>query len=429
MVSTQLIVVIVLLTLPVTASATVGFSPMSVVSASDYDGAYSTNVDTVSAETQTPVGSVRFAHSPDNFPLTDAHGNPVDSNQELYSAETLETVDKPPLASEPSWVDSDGDGLDDRLELSVGTDVSSSDTDGDGLDDLAEVVRYDTDPLDNDTDDDGILDSTEFRLGLSPTVSDATSGPDTDGDGLSDDLERRIGTDPTLQDTDGDKLSDGIEVYGAPHLFPGADPLRKDLYFEVDAYHTTTVNWTALDNAAAFFASAPVENPDGSTGFSVHFVVDETNLTTLRVANVSYPARVVADFDRADSGYQYIFLTEAVFIGDRQVRATANGGRIAIAERDQTDRLYIHEIAHLLGVHGSDSPGVDSYEASIEEYPSIMSYAYLNSDLPVQMATGDESPKSNDDWEDIRRRFTRWVDTSALDPPGKSARAVAADRR
>ncbi|WP_411967445.1 hypothetical protein [Haloferax sp. YSSS75] len=396
MVPLRLIVVVSLLALPVSASATVAFSPVAVVSGGIDVGSNPTAENLAPEVTETP--------------------GPAD--YDVYATETTDTGDQSPFSQDPAWSDTDDDGLDDRLEASVGTAPTRQDTDRDGLDDWDEVVRYDTDPLDSDTDDDGFFDGTEHRLGLRPTVPDVGYSPDTDGDGLSDSIERRIGTDPLRTDTDGDNLSDGVEVYGSPRTFPGADPLRKDLYFEVDAYHTATVNRTALDNTAAFFATAPVENPDGSTGFSVHFVVDETNLKTLPVANVSHPDTVVADFDNAGRGYQYIFVTEAVFIENRRVRASANVGRIAIDGDDQTDRLYVHEIGHLLGVHGSDSPGVDSYEASAEEYPSIMSYEYLNSERTIRMAAGTESEKSNDDWDDIRRRFVRWVDTSNLDSPG-----------
>ena len=393
MVTLRLIVVTCLLTLPVMASATVAFSPAAVISTDDGS---------------TPPAEENLAST-----VTETAVSPDDRS----AGRTAAIEDERRVESDPTGTDTDDDGLEDRLEVSVGTDVRRADTDRDGLDDWEEVVRYETDPLDSDTDGDGFFDGTEYRLGLRPTTPDVNSSTDTDGDGLTDGVERRIGTDPTLVDTDGDGLTDGLEVYGSPRQYPDADPLRKDLYFEVDAYHTATVNRTALDETAAFFASAPVENPDGSTGFSVHFVVDETNLTTLPVANVSRPETVVADFDNAGRGYLYVFVTEAVFIEDRRVRASANLGRIAIDSDDQTDRLYVHEIGHLLGVHGSDSPGVDSHEASIEEYPSIMSYEYLNSDRPIRMAAGSESEKSNDDWADIRRRFTRWVDTRNLDSP------------
>ncbi|ELZ80914.1 hypothetical protein C453_18295 [Haloferax elongans ATCC BAA-1513] len=402
MIPIRLIVVISLLGLPVTASA--GYSVSS-----------ATVADPLGPDVDRLLSVFGSASVLESSPREGLPESPRSADEDT------DTAGAP---ANPSWSDTDSDGLDDRLELSLGTNATDPDTDGDGLDDWDEVVRYETDPAIADTDGDRIADGTERRLGLDPTDPDPLASPDedgrsfsadSDGDGLADELERRIGTDPLVKDTDGDSFSDGVEVYASPRILPGADPLRKDLYFEVDAYHTVTVNRTALTRTAEFFASAPVENPDGTTGFEVHFVVDETNLTTLSAANVHNHETVIADFDRQNRGYLYIFLTESVSIGERRVRASANYGRIAMDGREQSDRLYVHEIGHLLGVHGHDGPGVDTYETSIEEYPSIMSYTYLNSNHTVRMATGDESPKSNDDWEDIRNRFTRWIDTSGFE--------------
>ena len=47
--------------------------------------------------------------------------------------------------SDPRSQDTDGDGLDDRLELELRTDPSVADSDGDGLTDGDEVNRYKTD--------------------------------------------------------------------------------------------------------------------------------------------------------------------------------------------------------------------------------------------------------------------------------------------
>ncbi|KAB1193040.1 hypothetical protein GJR96_06120 [Haloferax sp. MBLA0076] len=409
MVPIRLVVVVALLSLPVTAGAAVSFYPAAVVSSFDANtGDVPVVVDLSSEAERTPIETLDDAESYVTVPSTASVGTST-------------------LVPEPTWTDTDADGLTDRLEVSLGTDSTAADTDSDGLDDWTEVLRHDTDPLDADSDGDSFFDGTEHRLGLDPTVPERPSTLDTDGDGLPDDIERRIGTNRTVADTDGDGLSDGAEVYGAPRQFPDADPLHKDLYFEVDAYHTVTVNQTALDRTAAFFASAPVDNPDGTTGFAVHFVVDETDLTTPPAANVRDNGAVTAHFDGAARGYLYIYLAETVSIGDRGVRASANYGRIAMAGDDQTDRLYVHEIGHLLGVHGSDGPGVDSYEASVDEYPSIMSYEYLNSNRKLRMAAGDESPKSNDDWDDISRRFARWIDTAGLDSEPVANRQTASD--
>ena len=63
--------------------------------------------------------------------------------------------------------DSDGDGLQDGLELTLGTNPNNQDSDGDGLRD-SEVFSYMTDPLKSDTDNDGYSDSYEITHGTDP---------------------------------------------------------------------------------------------------------------------------------------------------------------------------------------------------------------------------------------------------------------------
>ncbi len=72
------------------------------------------------------------------------------------------------LASEPgstppaipaSTSDSDGDGLEEALELQIGTDPRLKDTDEDGLSDYDEYCKYCTDPAKADSDGDGVPDS------------------------------------------------------------------------------------------------------------------------------------------------------------------------------------------------------------------------------------------------------------------------------
>jgi len=90
--------------------------------------------------------------------------------------------------------DSDGDGLDDEIEIQVfSTDPSNPDSDGDGLNDFAEVSRdgdpsdytenIDADPNDPDTDDDGVMDGDEVSVGMDPVdpwdnKPTADAGPD-----------------------------------------------------------------------------------------------------------------------------------------------------------------------------------------------------------------------------------------------------------
>ncbi|MEB4590941.1 hypothetical protein VSS37_08135, partial [Candidatus Thiothrix sp. Deng01] len=116
-------------------------------------------------------------------------------------------------------LDSDGDGLKDGEERTLGTDPTKADTDGDGLPDGVEVSTTKTDPTKADTDGDGLNDGVEVNT----TKTDPLK-PDTDGDGLNDGVEvNTTKTDPLKPDTDGDGLPDGTEVNTTK-----TDPLKPD---------------------------------------------------------------------------------------------------------------------------------------------------------------------------------------------------------
>ncbi|MGB0716741.1 MAG: hypothetical protein ACPGXK_12740, partial [Phycisphaerae bacterium] len=108
---------------------------------------------------------------------------------------------------DPRLMDSDGDGVDDDIEMMCGTDPRKRDTDDDGIDDFTEL-----------NDDEGGL-AAECNV---PQVGDPTHldplNPDTDGDTLQDGIELAIGADnlnpfdaASFLDTDADGLPDNVE--------------------------------------------------------------------------------------------------------------------------------------------------------------------------------------------------------------------------
>jgi len=100
---------------------------------------------------------------------------------------------------------------------------------------------------------------------------------DADGDGLWDDWEQ------SGVDTNGDGSAD----LNLPAL--GANPNRKDIFLEIDFMncavaggdcpagdtHSHQPKMAAVNAVIAAFANAPVTNPDGSTGISLHVEVDD----------------------------------------------------------------------------------------------------------------------------------------------------------
>ena len=157
-----------------------------------------------------------------------------DNTRACTTASDCDTI----CPSDPTSVDTDGDGIRDFDELSAeqfaalarfnsffpgyhidgstskqyGTAPTLADTDGDGLSDRDEllvgwrVIRADgsirqvfSDPTRVDTDDDGLPDNKERARDTDARGTDP-GAPDTDGDGRLDGLEVRIGTDPLQPD-------------------------------------------------------------------------------------------------------------------------------------------------------------------------------------------------------------------------------------
>jgi hypothetical protein len=107
----------------------------------------------------------------------------------------------------------------------------------------------------------GVGSAVEFssRLDLVAHDSPPPSQFDTDGDGLPDDWE-----------TSGAKDANGNVTYNLPGL--GASPQRKDIFLYVESERDAPLSATARQQLTAAFNSAPVANPDGTTGIRVHFV-------------------------------------------------------------------------------------------------------------------------------------------------------------
>ena len=109
-------------------------------------------------------------------------------------------------------IDTDGDGLPDAVELSLGTDPNDADSDDDGLSDAHDGTADSDgdgaiDALDGDSDNDGLLDSIEAGF-TEETVGKAT---DTKSPNWLADADPTTTTNPDVADSDGDGVFDGTE--------------------------------------------------------------------------------------------------------------------------------------------------------------------------------------------------------------------------
>ncbi len=211
------------------------------------------------------------------------NGGVIDGSEDSNLDGTVDPGELNPTAGnggdDAGVVDTDGDGLSDGLENTIGTNPNDDDSDDDGVVDGDEANPSDDadgDGLNNandpDADGDGLFDGTELGLDCSnpatnpasntciadgdngatttnpldpdtdnggvadgaedvdhdgvvdPTERDPNDAiddtwPDTDGDGLFDPIETTLGTDPNDADTDNDGVIDGQE----PDLLGDAD--------------------------------------------------------------------------------------------------------------------------------------------------------------------------------------------------------------
>jgi hypothetical protein len=202
--------------------------------------------------------------------------------------------------------DSDGDGLLDGKERSLGTNPRSADTDGDGLTDFQEVrgvlVRtlgvIQTDPTDADTDNDKRTDGAEAELtdpgepnrwivravGKDPyrVFSDPLQA-DADFDTLADGDERTAGTDPNKGNTDGDSRDDGTEVR------LGTRPLVEDKSVTIGFKDLKVIggDCDGGGNAGDFNFDLGASRPDGSFAIAVRSISGSSNSVSIRTCKVN----------------------------------------------------------------------------------------------------------------------------------------------
>lgn len=209
--------------------------------------------------------------SPDETGGSDSFGNSISSDDNIAIVGALTDDDAgensgsafifdiTPVTN-PMAADSDDDGLNDSDEISLGTSPVNADTDGDGLPD-----GTDPEPLVSDRDHDGVPDTSDIC-----PVTVIHSSLDTvneAGCALSD------------LDTDGDRLTDYLETTDATLVAMGANPLKKDLFVEVDWMRQAGPlgrNYqlkpaAQIQVANAFAAMSTISNPDATTGVAIHF--------------------------------------------------------------------------------------------------------------------------------------------------------------
>ncbi|MFT5194581.1 MAG: serine/threonine protein kinase [Cellvibrionaceae bacterium] len=115
------------------------------------------------------------------------------SQAENATASALGTIVQTTATPADGLTDTDGDGLSNGQEATLGTSPTEPDSDRDGLKDGDEVLKYGTNPLIQDTDRDVLTDGEEvLQFGTNPLQADS------DGDGVSDGAEITAQTNPLI---------------------------------------------------------------------------------------------------------------------------------------------------------------------------------------------------------------------------------------
>jgi len=217
----------------------------------------------------------------------------------------------------------------------------------------------------DDRDADGLLDIMETNTGVLNLPCDA-------------------GTDPDNPDTDGDGILDGDEVMITPSGLDlaamGANPFRKDIFVEIDwskfgsVVHRPSAAAVALVEAA--FANAPVSNPNGTTGITLHVDFGQSGLFMGGnqisgdwefIAAAALPSFKSANFDPAREGFfHYILATQRIDTPINNISGASELGgddsMTALQAFNTTDndaRTIMRMLGHNLGLRSGGDDDID----------------------------------------------------------------------
>ena len=213
---------------PTTSQTAPFVSPLSFITAPDFESPTDTDTDNVYEVQITTIDLASNSASQTLFitildvdetnPDSDGDGTP-DAADDFPSDPTEDTDTDGDGIGDNADTDDDGDGISDTDEASDGTDPLDADSDDDGTPDAEDDFPLDPNE-DSDTDGDGVGDNADLDddgdgISDADEISDGTDplDADSDDDGLNDGDEADEGTDPTNPDTDGDGTPDGDDDF------------------------------------------------------------------------------------------------------------------------------------------------------------------------------------------------------------------------
>ncbi len=285
--------------------------------------------------------------------------------------------------------DDDGDGLPDAAELIAGSDPLDPDSDSDGIPDGTEDANQDgvldpeeTSPTRADTDGDGLDDNIElascYPTGAATCEPTLPYDSDTDGDGLSDgdedrDLDGTLDADetsPIVADTDGDATDDGTEVQcDSDPLDSDSVPPDYDDDGVCDALQADTDFDGTPDGVEVYCGTDPLDN--GSTP-SLADLTDLDSDGILNCADADDDGDGFSDADEITCGTNHLSLPDRPVQVD--VEDYDNDGLLNCVDTDDDGDGASDDDEELLGTNpldmDSDDDGLaDGQEVAINTNP------------------------------------------------------------
>ncbi|MEM8594247.1 MAG: hypothetical protein AAGF06_05450 [Pseudomonadota bacterium] len=229
------------------------------------------------------------------------------------------------------------------------------------------------------------------KLYLGDVYLCAKSSTDSDNDTMCDAAEEVHQTSAYNDDSDGDGLSDTAELHGVSGIdLPsyGANPLRKNIFLELDAHVQRVHSSSDIDMLVRAFADAPIKNLDGSTGVSLY--VDHTerlpssvvDLADLENDYIESSSKFWDHFDEKIKSKHFNVRRQGIFhygvtLPSLPKRTFGGLSRGIVADDFVSNNVNIatvmHELGHNLGLTHGGGYGNRNYAPN---YFSVMNYLY-----------------------------------------------------
>lgn len=217
----------------------------------------------------------------------------------------------------------------------------------------------------------------------------------------------------TLYDTDGDGLSDYIETHGYDYNrdgtididFPrmGADPLKKDIFVEMDYMEGLLPAADELDQIVDIFSSYPVRNPNGTLGINLHLDAGNArgskydlgggsqvpyselpngvlDITELRKTHSDQARQGLFHYMVWGDKYGTNGSSGQAYVGGLDFLVSVGPSYWSWAQDIPSVRIgtFVHEFGHNLGIHHGGNDSVNFKP----NYLSVMNYEYQISGIP-----------------------------------------------